>query len=167
MTKETPHFSSRVSAWINERGLPLSPIFTGEDTSTVHKAAEVIGVEDGQIAKSLALRLPEACAPAGVGVLVVMGTARLDNRKFKDTFHAKASMLSAEETLAATGYPVGGVCPFALPEGVCVFLDESLKRYDELYPAAGTRDSAVKVELARFEEYTGGTWVDVCKVADS
>lgn len=150
--------NDRVSAFFEEKNLPLKAIFTGEDTSTVQKAAAVLGVEDGQIAKSLALRLPE-----GVIVLVTMGTARLDNQKYKATFHAKAKMLGPEETLAETGYPVGGVCPFALPQGVAVYLDESLKQYDVVYPAAGTRDSAVKVEVARFAEYTGGTWVDVCK----
>ncbi|MFV0413003.1 MAG: YbaK/EbsC family protein [Oscillospiraceae bacterium] len=147
-----------VVRYFEEKNLPLKALFTGADTSTVQKAAEVLGVEDGQIAKSLAVRLPE-----GVGVLVAMGTARIDNHKFKETFHTKAKMLSAEETLAETGFPVGGVCPFALPGGVAVYLDESLKKYTEVYPAAGTRDSAVKVEVAHFAEYTGGTWVDVCK----
>lgn len=147
-----------VSAFFKERGLPLQAVFTGEDTSTVQKAAAVLGVQDGQIAKSLALRLPQ-----GVAVLVTMGTARLDNQKFKATFHTKAKMLDPAETLVLTGFPVGGVCPFALPPGVAVYLDESLKQYETVYPAAGTRDSAVKVPVAHFAEYTGGTWVDVCK----
>ncbi len=149
---------NKVKAYFEEKQLPLVPVFTGEDTSTVQKAAQVLGVEDGQIAKSLALRLPE-----GVAVLVAMGTARLDNPKFKATFKCKAKMLSAEETLAETGFPVGGVCPFALPEGVQVYLDESLRQYTQVYPAAGTRDSAVKVEVENLAEYTGGQWVDVCK----
>lgn len=150
---------NRVTDYFESRNLPLQPIFTGEDTSTVQKAAAVIGVEDGQIAKTLAVHLPEG----RVGVLVAMGTAKIDNRKFKDTFHIKAKMLSADETLAATGFAVGGVCPFGLPEGVAVYLDESLKQYEVVYPAAGTRDSAVKVEVANFAGYTGGQWVDVCK----
>lgn len=152
----------RVSIFLRQKGLEASPRFTGEDTSTVHKAAEVLGVEDGQIAKSLAIRLGTKFAPAGVGVLVSMGTARLDNRKFKDTFHQKAKLLSTEETLAETGYPVGGVCPFALPEGVAVFLDESLRQYNLVYPAAGTTDSAVEIAVADFARLTGGRWVDVC-----
>ena len=149
---------NRVKVYFEENGLPLKAIFTGEDTSTVQKAAQVLGVEDGQIAKSLALRLPE-----GTGVLVTMGTARLDNPKFKAAFKCKAKMLSAEETLAETSFPVGGVCPFALPEGVAVYLDESLRQYTTVYPAAGTRDSAVEVEVNKLAEYTGGQWVDVCK----
>lgn len=155
--------NDRVTEFFKQNNLPLTPQFTGEDTSTVQKAAAVLGVEDGQIAKSLALRLPAQEAPAGVGVLVTMGTARLDNQKYKARFATKAKMLSPEETLAETGFPVGGVCPFALPQGVKVYLDESLKRYDVVYPAAGTRDSAVRVEVDSFARYTGGSWVDVCK----
>lgn len=149
---------NRVTEFFKTAGLPLAAIFTGEDTSTVQKAAAVLGVEDGQIAKSLALKLP-----GGTAVLVTMGTARLHNQKFKAAFHVKPKMLSAEETLAATGFEVGGVCPFALPQGVAVYLDESLRKYETVYPAAGTRDSAVKVEVSQFAAYTGGTWVDVCK----
>lgn len=154
----------KVSAYFKAQGLALAVRFTGQDTSTVQKAAAVLGVADGQIAKSLALRLSADVAPAGVGVLVTMGTARLDNPKFKAVFHQKAKMLGAEETLAETGFPVGGVCPFALPPGVPVFLDESLRLYDTVYPAAGTRDSAVAVPVADFAAITGGSWVDVCKV---
>lgn len=156
----------RVSSFFKANNLPLEAVFTGEDTSTVQKAAQVLGVKDGQIAKSLALRLPTDIAPAGVGVLVTMGTARLDNQKYKARFHTKAKMLGPEETPAETGFPVGGVCPFALPCGVPVFLDESLKQYTAVYPAAGTRDSAVRVDTSHFEAYTGGSWVDVCKLPE-
>lgn len=149
---------NKVTEYFEQKNLPLTPLFTGEDTSTVQKAAAVLGVEDGQIAKSLALRLKE-----GVAVLVTMGTARLDNRKYKDAFGVKAKMLSPEDTEAATGFAVGGVSPFGLPAGVPVYLDKSLQKYEYVYPAAGTRDSAVKVEVARFAAYTGGSWVDVCK----
>lgn len=149
---------TKATEFFKEKQLPLQAIFTGKDTSTVQKAAAVLGIEDGQIAKSLAIALPE-----GPAVLVTMGTARLDNKKFKDAFNAKAKMLSPEATLQATGYEVGGVCPFGLPPEVKVYLDESLRQYAQVYPAAGTRDSAVKVDVARLQEYTGGQWVDVCK----
>ena len=152
---------NKVTRFFKENKIPLNVIFTGEDTSTVQKAALVLGVEDGQIAKSLAVRLPE-----GVGVLVTMGTARLDNHKFKAVFHTKAKLLSYEETEKETGFPVGGVCPFALPQGVRVYLDESLKQYSMVYPAAGTRDSAVPVYVDKLEEYTNGIWVDVCKIQE-
>ena len=150
---------NRVTEFFKQKGFDLQAIFTGEDTSTVAKAAAVLGVEEGMIAKSLAFRLKDGSAI----VLVVCGTGRIDNHKFKEQFHCKASMLSFEDTLAVTGHPVGGVCPFALPDGVKVYLDQSLKKYDIIYPAAGTPDSAVRVEVSRLEEYTGGSWVDVCK----
>ncbi|MFV0352475.1 MAG: YbaK/EbsC family protein [Oscillospiraceae bacterium] len=152
---------NRVAKYFAQNNISLTPLFTGEDTSTVQKAAAVLGVEDGQIAKSLALQLPDK-----VIVLVTMGTARLDNPKYKAQFHTKAKMLTPEDTLAATGFPVGGVCPFALPNDVEVYLDASLKQYSVVYPAAGTRDSAVKTEVDCLAEYTGGTWVDVCKTAE-
>lgn len=151
---------NHVAEYFERNQLPLTPIFTGEDTSTVQKAAAVLGVEDGQIAKSLALRLTD-----GTAILVTIGTARLDNKKFKAAFQCKAKMLSPEETLQETGHPVGGVCPFALPENVLVFLDESLQKYEFVYPAAGTRDSAVKVEVAKLANYTNARWVDVCKTS--
>lgn len=151
---------NRVTRYFKEKGFDLTAQFTGEDTATVAKAAAVLGVEEGRIAKSLAFVLKDGTNI----VLVAEGTARIDNRKFKDVFHCKASMLSHEDTLAVTGHPVGGVCPFALPENVKVYLDESLKHYETVYPAAGTPDSAVRVEVARFAEYTGGEWVDVCKL---
>lgn len=150
---------NRVEEYFKQQGFDLQPVFTGQDTSTVAQAAAVLGVEEGRIAKSLAFRLKDGSAM----VLVVCGTGRIDNHKYKVQFHCKASMLSHEETLAATGHPVGGVCPFALPQGVPVYLDVSLKKFEVVYPAAGTPDSAVRVEVARFAEYTGGSWVDVCK----
>ncbi|MBR5756814.1 MAG: YbaK/EbsC family protein, partial [Firmicutes bacterium] len=96
-------------------------------------------------------------------VLVVMGTARIDNHKYKECFGCKAKMLSFDETLAVTGHPVGGVCPFGLPEGVKVYLDSSLKKYETVFPAAGTGTSAVGFKIDELEAATGGTWVDVCK----
>ena len=116
---------NRVTEFFKQKGFDLEAVFTGEDTSTVAKAAAVLGVEEGMIAKSLAFRLKDG-TPI---VLVVCGTGRIDNHKFKEQFHCKASMLSFEETLEVTGHPVGGVCPFALPEGVPVDLDRSLKKY--------------------------------------
>lgn len=151
----------KVSQYFKENGFDLTAIFTGENTATVPLAAKVLGVEEGMIAKSLGMRLRDRDI-----VLVVCGHSHIDNRKYKDTFGCKAKMLSPKETLVITGFPVGGVCPFALPENVNVYLDISLKQYDVVYPAAGTPDSAVKVTVERFPEYTGGTWVDVCKDAE-
>lgn len=154
---------NKVTEFFKAKGFPLVAQFTGEDTATVAKAAAVLGVEEGRIAKSLAFLLKDG-TPI---VLVAEGTARIDNRKYKDTFGCKAAMLSHEDTLQVTGHPVGGVCPFALPETVKVYFDASLKKYDTVFPAAGTPDSAVCVEVARFSEYTGGEWVDVCKLPEA
>lgn len=151
---------NRVTEYFKKNGFDLTARFTGEDTATVAKAAAVLGVEEGRIAKSLAFRLKDGSCM----VLVVEGTARIDNRKYKDFFHCKAAMLGFEETLEVTGHPVGGVCPFALPEGVKVYLDESLRRYETVFPAAGTPDSAVEVAVEHFAKYTAGEWVDVCKL---
>lgn len=151
---------NQVTRFFEEKGFALTPLFTGEDTATVASAAAVLGVEEGMIAKSLGLRLKEKEI-----VLVVCGHSRIDNRKYKDAFGCKAKMMTAEETVLLTGFPVGGVCPFALPEGVEVYLDISLKQYETVYPAAGTRDSAVEVQVDKLPFYTGGSWIDVCKDA--
>ena len=127
-------------------------------SATVDLAAQAIGCEPGRIAKSLSISVNDAPM-----VLVVMGTARLDNRKFKDSFHAKARFIKPEDLEAQVGHPMGGVCPFALPEGVAVYLDESLRHYDPVYPAAGAPNNAAKLSLAELERITGGVWVDVCK----
>ncbi len=99
-------------------------------------------------------------------VLVVMGTARIDNRKYKECFGCKAKMLSFEETLAVTGHPVGGVCPLGLPDSIAVYLDESLKKYPIIFPAAGTGNSAVGFKPDDLQAVTRGTWVDVTKETD-
>ena len=97
-------------------------------------------------------------------LLVAAGTARLSNRKFKDRFAAKPRMLGAEEVLAATSHPVGGVCPFGLPSDLPVYCDVSLKPFREVVPAAGSINSAVRITPARLAELTHAEWVDVCDV---
>ena len=133
-------------------------------SATVELAAAALGTEGARIAKSISLS-----APDGTCVLVVCaGDMKIDNRKFKDKFVFKPKMLSADDALALTGHAVGGVCPFALPKGVSVYLDESLRRFDLVYPAAGTSSSAV--ELTPDELYKSSRaieWVDVCKSRDA
>ena len=143
--------------YFKEKNIPNEIILLEESSATVDLAAKALGREPGEIAKSLALELKDGSHM----VLVVMGTARIDNRKYKDTFHCKAKMLSFDDTLAVTGHPVGGVCPFGLPAGVKVYLDESLKRYETIFPAAGTPNSAVAFTPDELEKATGGTWVAV------
>ena len=142
-----------------ERGLTNEIILLDVSTATVELAAAALGRQPGEIAKSLALEMKDG----SVIVLVVEGTARIDNRKYKDTFSCKAKMLSFDDTLAATGHPVGGVCPFGLPEGIRVYLDESLKRHEMIFPAAGTPSSAVGFAPEDLAKATDGQWVNVTK----
>ena len=130
-------------------------------SATVDLAAAAVGCEPGRIAKSLSVMGTD-----GPMVLVVMGTGRLDNRKFKDTFNCKPRFIKPEELLELVGHPMGGVCPFALHDNVRIYLDASLKRFDPVYPAAGAPNNAVKITLDELERITGGAWVDVCKEAD-
>ena len=130
-------------------------------SATVELAAAAIGCEPGRIAKTLSIN-----TSAGPIVIVAMGTARLDNRKFKDIFHEKAHFIQADEVLSLIGHPVGGVCPFALNDNVRVFLDISLKQFDPCYPAAGAPNNALELHLDELERLTGGQWVDVCKTPE-
>lgn len=128
-------------------------------SATVELAAQALGCEPCLIAKTMSFLVD------GHPVLVVLaGDARVDNAKFKATFHSKAKMLSHEQVAELTGFPVGGVCPFLAPEGTDVYLDESLKRFEVVYPAAGTRNSAVKVTIAELERAAKPKgWVNVGK----
>ena len=131
-------------------------------SATVELAAQALSCEPCRIAKSLALMTPE-----GPVLVVAAGDAKIDNPKYKAQFAAKAKMLSPEDTLALIGHAVGGVCPFAVNEGVRVFLDESLKRFDTVFPACGSSNSAIELTLAELETYAESkAWVDVCKLPD-
>ena len=147
-----------VRQFLERRGLGAAYRQFEVSSATVELAARAVGCEPGRIAKSLSL-----LGRDGPLVLVVMGVARLYNRKFKDVFHHKAHFIGAEDVERLVGHPMGGVCPFALPEGVPVYLDASLKRFDPVYPAAGAPNNAVEISLADLERVTGGVWVDVCK----
>ena len=125
-------------------------------TATVALAAEALGVAPGQIAKTLSLRLDDE-----VVLLVTRGDARIDNRKYKDRFGQKARMLGLDEVERETGHPVGGVCPFGLARPLRVFCDVSLRTFDEVFPAAGTPDAAVRITPARLAAITEAEWIDV------
>lgn len=148
-----------VQDYFKEKGITNEIILLNESSATVELAAKALGREPGEIAKTMALKLKD-----GTNIVIcIMGTARIDNHKYKECFGCKASMLSFDETHEVTGHPVGGVCPFGLPEGVKVYLDKSLKKYEAVYPAAGTGNSAVRFTLEELEAATNGTWIDVCK----
>lgn len=128
-------------------------------SATVALAAEALGVEGARIAKSLAF----ACED-GALLVVAAGDARVDNAGFRAAFGRKASMLSPEQTLELVGHAVGGVCPFALKSGVKVYLDESLKRFQTVFPACGSANSAIELTMDDLEKLSGALgWVDVCK----
>jgi prolyl-tRNA editing enzyme YbaK/EbsC (Cys-tRNA(Pro) deacylase) len=131
-------------------------ILTEESSATVALAAQAHGVEPDQIAKTLCTRAGETTF-----LIVMAGMTRLDNRKFKDQFGTKPRMLGGEEVVAATGHPIGGVCPFGLANTLPVYCDQSLRRYSEVVPAAGATNAAVRINPDRMAELTGATWVDV------
>ena len=128
-------------------------------TATVAEAADALGVEPGMIAKTMSFLLDDQPI-----LILTEGTARVENRKYKDTFHIKAKMIPFEEVEQWIGHAPGGVCPFGINDGVKVYLDESLRRFETVYPAAGDAHSAVKLTIPELEEVAGAVgWVDVCK----
>ncbi|MYN47547.1 YbaK/EbsC family protein [Pseudoduganella sp. FT93W] len=139
------------------RDMQMPIIELDVSTATVALAAEAHGVEPGRIAKTLAFRLGEG----KIILLVASGVARIDNRKFKDAF-GKGKMLAPDEVADITGHPVGGVCPFGLAQQIPIYLDQSLNNYDEVLPAAGSINSAVRITPAMIASVTAGQWVDVC-----
>ena len=127
-------------------------------SATVELAAAALGCEPCRIAKTLSFKTKQ-----GAVVIVASGQSRVDNKKFKDFFKEKAVFLKGGEVPELTGHPIGGVSPFGLKDGVKVYLDDSLKKYDYVYPAAGAPNNAVKLSPAELEAASGGTWTDVCK----
>ena len=129
----------------------------GQSTATVELAAEALGVDHGRIAKTIAIKRKTENI-----LLVAKGDVRVDNKKFKSHFGEKVKFVSLNEVREVTGFPVGGVCPFDAGD-MRIFLDESLKKYDYVYPAAGEVNTAVKMTISELEEITKGKWVDVCE----
>ncbi len=147
-----------VRAFFTEKAPDIAVIELETSTATVALAAEAHGVEPGRIAKTLSLRVGER-----VVLVVARGDARLDNRKLKDTFGGKPKMLGADEVVALTGHPVGGVCPFGLATPLPVYCDISLKAFDEVVPAAGDIHAAVRIGTERMAALVDAEWVDVCQ----
>lgn len=146
-----------VRAEFAARGLDIPIIELKVSTATVALAADAHGVEPGRIAKTLAFRLGDGRAV----LLVARGDARIDNRLFKAQF-GRGRMLGADDVVALTGHPVGGVCPFGLAQPLPIYLDRSLRDFDEILPAAGAIHSAVRLSPQQLAEITGGEWVEVC-----
>jgi prolyl-tRNA editing enzyme YbaK/EbsC (Cys-tRNA(Pro) deacylase) len=146
-----------VRAFLAAHAPDIRILETDDSTATVEMAAAGHGVAPAQIAKTLSLRIKDRTI-----LLVTSGTARLNNRKIKDVLGGKPRMLGADEVVALTGHPVGGVCPFGLATPLPVYCDVSLKSFDEVAPAAGSTHSALRIAPQRIAELTQAQWVDVC-----
>jgi prolyl-tRNA editing enzyme YbaK/EbsC (Cys-tRNA(Pro) deacylase) len=146
-----------VRAFLARNAPDLEVIELAASTATVEQAARGHGVAPAQIAKTLSLRIKDQ-----VLLIVTCGDARLNNRKIKDVLGGKPRMLSADEVVSLTGHPVGGVCPFALATTLPVYCDLSLKAFDEVVPAAGSVNSAVRIAPERMAALVKAEWIDVC-----
>lgn len=151
MTVET------VRAFLVEHAPDIRIIELENLTATVEMAAREHGVKPAQIAKTLSLKVKDRAM-----LIVAAGDVRLDNRKIKDVLGGKPRMLTADEVLSLTGHPVGGVCPFGLATPLPVYCDVSLKEFEEVVPAAGSTNSALRIAPKRLADLAGAEWVDVC-----
>ncbi len=150
----------RAMSYLREKGLEDHIIIPEHSSATVAEAAEALGCEPGMIAKTLSFLQGETPV-----LILAEGTARIDNAKYKARFSRKAKMIPSDQVESLIGHSVGGVCPFGVNEGVTVYLDESLRLHDVVYPAAGTDHSAVRLSIADLERACpGAEWIDVCSV---
>ncbi|WP_267421338.1 YbaK/EbsC family protein [Methylobacterium sp. GC_Met_2] len=147
-----------VRAYFAEKAPDIAVLELATRTATVAEAAAAHGVAPAQIAKTLSIRVGDQ-----VILVVTRGDARLDNKKAKAVFGGKVRMLDLAEVEAATGHPVGGVCPFGLSAPLPVYCDVTLRAFDEVVPAAGSTHSAVRIAPGRMADLTGATWVDICQ----
>ena len=132
-------------------------------SATVELAALALGVDGARIAKTLSFKKGDSCI-----LILAAGDARIDNHKFKEKFHMKAKMLAPDEVLSLVGHPVGGVCPFGINDGIDVYLDESLKRFETVFPAVGSGNSAIELDLDELYKYSNAIeWLDVCKLPEA
>ena len=148
-----------VRAFLSTHAPDIEILETDASTATVEMAAAGHGVQPAQIAKTLSLRIKDR-----VMLVVASGTARLNNRKIKDALGGKPRMLTADEVVELTGHPVGGVCPFGLATPLPVYCDVSLRAFGEVVPAAGSANSALRINPARMAALVGAEWVDVCDI---
>lgn len=148
-----------VKDYFRENSLPLEVSETEKETGTVAEAAVAFGIEEDEIAKTMSFVLK-----SGECILILMkGTARVDNKKFKENFKEKAVMVPFDRVEELTGHIPGGVCPFGLKKDLRIFLDKTLKEFDIVYPAGGTPHSAVKITVDMLADVTKGQWIDVTK----
>ena len=149
----------RVKTYFRQYGMEEKVKEFDVSSATVELAAQALSCEPARIAKTLSFMVE------GHAILIVAaGDVKIDNHKYKEQFHTKAKMLSPEEAETLVGHAIGGVCPFAVSEGVMVYLDESLKRFETVFPACGSSNSAIELTIPELEKYAVPVqWVDVCK----
>lgn len=149
----------KVRAYFRPLGREQDILEFSVSSATVELAAEAAGVVPARIAKTLSFLVDDSCV-----LIVAAGDARIDNKKYKGFFHSKAKMLTPEQVTEFTGHAIGGVCPFGNPPGVRTYLDISLKRFDTVFPAAGSSNSAIELTCDELNEYSNSlAWIDVCK----
>ena len=149
----------QVKEYFKQFGLQDKIMEFETSSATVELAANTLGVIPARIAKTLSFRTEDGCM-----LIVTAGDAKIDNSKFKQLFHRKATMLTAQEVEALVGHQVGGVCPFGIKPGIPVYLDVSMKRFDTVFPAAGSGNSAIEFTCEELFQYSGAKeWIDVCK----
>ncbi|MEG2501048.1 MAG: YbaK/EbsC family protein [Oscillospiraceae bacterium] len=153
----------KVRAYFKERDMENRILEFDVSSATVQLAAEALGCEAQRIAKTLSFKVDDKAV-----LIVTAGDAKIDNSKYKANFATKAKMLTPEEVDTLVGHGVGGVCPFAVNDGVEVYLDESLKRFSTVYPACGSSNSAIELTIDELCEHSGyRAWLDVCKIIES
>lgn len=153
----------RVKTYFAKLGIEDRIIIAQESTATVALAAKALHTEECRIAKTLSFHVGDT-----VVLIVMAGDARIDNKKYKAYFGTKAKMLTAEKTETCIGHAAGGVCPFAVNDGVEVYLDESLKRFETVFPACGSSDSAIELNMDELAQYANSiAWIDVCKIVEA
>ena len=149
----------KAKAYLEVKGYVSHIMIPDQCIGTVEEAAAALGVQPCEIAKTVSLLVH-----GKVILIVCEGNAKIDNHKYKQTFHSKAKMIPFDDVEAYIGHAPGGVCPFGIKEGIPVYLDESLKKFDTVYPAAGNDHSAVRLTIAELEDVAGACgWIDVCK----
>lgn len=152
----------KVREYMKKYGMDEKILEFDVSSATVDLAAKALGIEGQRIAKSLSFLIDGAAI-----IVVAAGDARIDNKKFKAEFSCKAKMLTAEQVDELIGHSVGGVCPFAVNDGVRVYLDESLKRFETVFPACGSSNSAIELTISQLENLSGCLkWIDVCKLPE-
>lgn len=151
----------RVREYFRIKGMENRILEFDVSSATVELAAQALGCEGKRIAKTLSFHVDDR-----VVLIVAAGDAKIDNSKYKAEFHAKAKMLAFDEAETLIGHAVGGVCPFAVNDGVEVYLDETLKRFETVFPACGSSNSAIELTIPELEDLSGFIkWIDVCKLS--